>query len=199
MNTTYKLIPLAAFAFAVIAARAEPLVYPVTAKTNQVDDYHGTLVSDPYRWLEDDNSDATKAWVQAQNKVTFGYLEKIPERPAIKALLTKLWNYERFGVPTKVRGRYFLTRNNGLQNQAVLYTMTSLDADPALLLDPNTLSTNGTVSLSGYRISHDGNLVAYGLAHAGSDWEDWHVRDVRTGKDLPDEIHWIKFSEIRIP
>src|SRR5579872_5604403 len=131
------------------AARANSsLVYPVTVRTNQVDDYHGTLVADPYRWLEDDNSAATKAWVEAQNKVTFGYLETIPERAAIKQRLTRLWNYERFGVPVKEGGRYFLLHNNGLQNQAVLYTLGALDAEPVLLLDPNTLSTDGTVSLA---------------------------------------------------
>src|SRR5579872_3055436 len=168
--------------------------YPVTARTNQVDDYHGTRVADPYRWLEDDNSADTKAWVEAQNKVTFSYLEKIPERNAIKERLTRLWNYERFGVPFKEGGRYFLAHNNGLQNQGVLYTMTALDAEPVLLLDPNTLSADGTVALAGYRISDDGNLMAYGLARAGSDWEDWKVRDARTGRDLPDELHWVKFS-----
>ncbi|MDB6020991.1 MAG: serine protease, family peptidase [Pedosphaera sp.] len=170
------------------------LIYPVTVKTNQVDDYHGTMVADPYRWLEDDNSEATKAWVAAENKVTFGFLDTIPERAAIKQRLTKLWNYERFGVPMKQGSRYFLTHNNGLQNQAELYTMTALDAEPTLLLDPNTLSADGTVSLAGYRISDDGNLMAYALARAGSDWEEIRVRDVNTGKDLPDEIQWVKFS-----
>ncbi len=170
------------------------LTYPVTARTNQVDDYHGTPVADPYRWLEDDNSAATKAWVESENKLTFSFLEKIPERATIKERLTQLWNYERFGVPFKEGGRYFLTRNDGLQNQSVLYTMTSLDAEPSLLLDPNKLSADGTVALAGSRVSHDGNLMAYGLAMAGSDWQDWKVRDVRTGKDLPDEVHWVKFS-----
>ncbi|MDB6108657.1 MAG: prolyl oligopeptidase [Pedosphaera sp.] len=170
------------------------MIYPVTEKTNQVDNYHGTQVPDPYRWLEDDNAPATKAWVEAQNKVTFGFLEKIPERLPIKERLTQLWNYERFGTPFKEGSRYFLTRNDGLQNQAVLYTMTALDAEPVLLLDPNKLSTDGTVALADYRISDDGNLMAYGLARAGSDWQDWKVRDVQTGKDLPDEVHWVKFS-----
>jgi prolyl oligopeptidase len=173
---------------------SQALVYPVTAKTNQVDDYHGTKVADPYRWLEDDNSEATKAWVEAQNKVTFDYLEQIPQRAAIKERLTQLWNYERFGVPFKEGGRYFITRNDGLQNQSVLYTMAALDAEPVVLLDPNALSTDGTVALAGYSISDDGNLMAYGLSRAGSDWEDWKVRDVRTGQDLPDEVHWVKFS-----
>jgi prolyl oligopeptidase len=108
--------------------------------------------------------------------------------------LTEIWNYERFGVPFKEGGRYFITRNDGLQNQAVLYTMASLDAEPTVLLDPNGLSTDGTVALHSYEVSDDGNLLAYGLARAGSDWQEWHVRDVRTGKDLPDMINWVKFS-----
>ncbi len=168
--------------------------YPVTAKTNQVDDYHGTRVADPYRWLEDDNSPATKEWVEAENKVTFGFLEKIPQRAAIKQRLTELWNYERFGVPSREGGSYFITRNDGLQNQSVLYTMTSLEAEPKLLLDPNKLSADGTVALAGTHISPDGNLMAYALASAGSDWQELRVRDVQTGRDLPDEIHWVKFS-----
>jgi prolyl oligopeptidase len=170
------------------------LVYPRAAKVDQTDTYHGTKVADPYRRLEDDNSAETKAWVEAENKVTFDFLDKVPQREAIKRRLTELWNYERFGVPFKEGGRYFITRNDGLQNQAVLYTMASLDAEPALLLNPNTLSADGTVSLQGYAVSDDGNLLAYGLARAGSDWQDWHVRDVRTGKDLPDVINWVKFS-----
>ncbi len=170
------------------------IAYPVTAKTNQVDDYHGTLVADPYRWLEDDNSPATKAWVEAQNKITFGYLETIPERAAIKQRLTQLWNYERFGTPHKENGRYFFWHNNGLQNQNVLYTLSAPGAEPVVLLDPNTLSADGTVSVVDYQANDDGNLLAYGLARAGSDWQDWRVRDVCTGRDLPDEIHWVKFS-----
>jgi prolyl oligopeptidase len=170
------------------------LVYPATATTNQVDDYSGTKVADPYRWLEDDNSEATKAWVEAENKVTFAFLEQIPQRATIRRRLTELWDYERFGVPLKEGGHYFLTRNNGLQNQAVLCMMASLDSEPGVLLDPNTLSTDGTVSLAAYSVSQDGNLLAYGLARAGSDWEDWKVRDTRTGQDLTDEIHWVKFS-----
>jgi prolyl oligopeptidase len=170
------------------------LAYPVTAMTNVVDDYFGTTVADPYRWLEDDNSPRTKAWVEAENKVTFGYLEEIPERWTIKDRLTKLWNYERYGVPFKEGGRYFFSKNNGLQNQSVLYTMASLDAEPTVLLDPNKLSADGTVALTSYHISEDGNLMAYGLATAGSDWQEWKVRDVQTGKDLADDLKWIKFS-----
>src|SRR5205823_13376586 len=122
-------------------------VYPSTRQTDAVDDYHGVKVADPYRWLEDDNAPETKAWVQAENKVTFGYLERIPDRLAIKERLTKLWNYERYGAPFKQGGRYFYSKNDGLQNQNVLYTMAALDAEPALLLDPNKLSADGTVAL----------------------------------------------------
>ena len=170
------------------------LNYPLTRKTNVVDDYHGVTVADPYRRLEDDNSPETKAWVQAENKVTFGYLERIPERLAIKERLTKLWNYERYGAPFKQGGRYFYSKNDGLQNQNVLYTMAALDAEPALLLDPNKLSADGTVALKSYDITEDGNLMAYALSAAGSDWEEIHVRDVRTATDSPDLIQWVKFS-----
>jgi len=169
-------------------------VYPVTRTTNVVEDYHGVKVADPYRWLEDDNSPETKAWVEEQNKVTFGYFAQIPGLPALRERLTKLWNYERFGVPFKQGGRYFFTRNDGLQNQSVLYTMSSLDAEPAILLDPNKLSADGTVALKGYTITEDGRLMAYGLSSAGSDWEDWKVRDIRTGQDLSDHLKWVKFS-----
>ncbi len=168
--------------------------YPVTRATNQVDVYHGVSIADPYRWLEDDNSAETKAWVEAQNKVTFAYLAGIPQREALQQRLTRLWNYERYGVPFLRGGRYFFNKNDGLQNQSVLYTMTSLDAEPAVLLDPNKLSTDGTVALSGLAVSDDGKLLAYGLATAGSDWQEWKVRDVRTGQDLADQIKWVKFS-----
>src|SRR5204862_130014 len=165
-----------------------------TRHVDQVDDYHGTKVADPFRWLEDDNSAETKAWVEAQNKVTFGYLDQIPERKAIKERLTKLWNYERYGVPFKEGGRYFFTKNDGLQNQSVLFTMASLDAQPTVLLDPNKLSADGTVALANYAISNDGNLMAYALATAGSDWLEWRVRDIRTGQDLSDLVKWSRFS-----
>lgn len=174
--------------------RLSRVAYPVTRQSPQVDDYHGVKVADPYRWLEDDNSAETKAWVEAQNKVTFGYLEKIPQRAAIKERLTKLWNYERYGVPFKQGGRYFYAKNDGLQNQSVLYTMTSLGVEPTTLLDPNKLSTDGTVALSGYTITDDGRRMAYGLSSAGSDWQEWKVRDVQTGQDLPDHVKWVKFS-----
>ena len=181
------------YAMTLPAFSAHP-IYPETAKTNQVDDYRGIKVADPYRWLEDDNSPQTKAWVEAQNKVTFGYLDQIPERKQIKERLTKLWNYERYGIPAKHGGRYFYSKNNGLQNQSVLYVADSIEAEPRLLLDPNKLSTDGTVALSGTAISDDGNWMAYGLSASGSDWQEWKVRDVRTGQDAPDLVKWVKFS-----
>lgn len=187
-------IVLVLTALSVAAGCTSTMSYPKTRKVDQTDTYHGVTVADPYRWLEDDNAEETKAWVEAQNKVTFDYLGKIPWRTAIKDRLTELWNYERWGIPSKRGGRYFITRNDGLQNQSVLYTMDSLTAEPKLLLDPNTLSADGTVSLSGTAVSEDGRLMAYGLSTAGSDWQEWKVRDITTGKDLADHIRWVKFS-----
>ena len=173
---------------------AGPLAYPKAKTVDQVDDYHGVEVPDPYRWLEDTDSADTKAWVEEENKVTFGYLEKIPYRGGIRDRMTKLWNFERFYVPEQEGGRYFYEHNNGLQNQNVLLMAESRDAEPRTLLDPNTLSADGTVALSGTAITDDGKLLAYGTATSGSDWMEWHVRDVSTGKDLPDLIKWVKFS-----
>ena len=158
--------------------------YPAARKDEVVDDYHGTQVADPYRWLENPDSPESRQWIEAQNQLTFGYLEKIPVRAQIKQRLTELWDYEKYGVPWREGNRYFFTRNDGLQNQSVLYTADSLEAEPRVLLDPNTLSADGTVALAGTAISEDGNLLAYGLAAAGSDWKEIRVRDVRTGKDL---------------
>lgn len=170
------------------------LNYPATKKVDQVDDYHGTKVPDPYRWLEDLDSAETASWVTAQNKVTFGYLESIPSREAIKARLTKLWNFERYTTPYKEGGRYFYGRNDGLQNQNVLWTVDKLDGSPRVLLDPNTLSADGTVALGSTAVSEDGKLLAYALSTAGSDWQELRVRDVATGKDAADHLKWIKFS-----
>ena len=159
-----------------------------------MDDYFGTKVPDPYRWLEDDNSPETKAWVEAQNKVTFGYLEQIPERKAILSRLTKLYDYEKYSAPFRQGGRYFFTYNKGLEPQAKLYWTQGLKGEPKVLLDPNTLSKDGTVALAGLSVTHDGKRIAYALAEAGSDWITWHVRDVASGKDLPDVIRWSKAS-----
>jgi prolyl oligopeptidase len=173
---------------------AQKIEYPTTRKIEQIDDYHGTKIADPYRWLEDDNSAETKAWVEAQNKVTFAYLNQIPEREQIKRRLTELWNYEKYSAPFKRGNRYFYFKNDGLQNQRVLYVADSVTDKGRVLLDPNELSTDGTVALSDLAISDDGKLMAYGLAGAGSDWQEWHFLDVETGKDLPDVLKDIKFS-----
>jgi prolyl oligopeptidase len=171
-----------------------PFAYPKAKTVDQVDDYHGTKVADPYRWLEDTDSAETHDWVEAENKLTFSYLDKIPYRGAIRERLLKLWNYERFTVPTQEGGRYFYQHNNGLQNQNVLLVAESLNAEPRVLLDPNTLSSDGTIALSDASVTDDGKLMAYATAVSGSDWNEWHVRDVDTGKDLPDLIKWVKFS-----
>lgn len=170
------------------------LAYPKTKTVDQTDDYHGVKVADPYRWLEDTDSQDTHDWVESENKLTFSYLDQIPYRAAIRDRMTKLWNYERFTVPSQFGGRYFYEHNDGLQNQNVLFVADSLNAQPRPLLDPNTLSADGTVALAGTAITDDGKLMAYGTAASGSDWMEWHVRDVSTGKDLPDLIKWVKFS-----
>ena len=172
----------------------KPITYPPARKSEQVDNYHGVMVADPYRWLEDLDSEETSNWVEAQNKLTFGFLGEIPARSKIKERITKLWNYERYGTPFKEGDNYFYFRNSGLQNQSVLYTVTSLDGQPTLLLDPNKLSSDGTVALSGSSVSNDGKLMAYSLSASGSDWQEWKVREVETGKDLSDNIKWVKFS-----
>ncbi len=190
---------LGVFLFACMFLTADGLAqtkfdYPKTKKVEQVDDYHGVRISDPYRWLEDDNSAETKAWVEAQNRVTFDYLNKIPERARIKARLTELWNYEKYSAPFKEGSRYFYYKNDGLQNQSVLYVADSTQDKGRVLLDPNKLSTDGTVALSGLSISDDGKMMAYGLAGAGSDWQEWHFMNVETGEKLTDVLKDIKFS-----
>ncbi|MEL6853943.1 MAG: S9 family peptidase, partial [Cyanobacteria bacterium J06607_13] len=170
------------------------LTYPTTRKTDTTDTYHGITVADPYRWLEDPNSDETKAWVAAQNEVTFGYLHQLPGRSQLNTRLTELWNYERYGIPFKQNNRYFYYKNDGLQNQSVLYTLPTLDAEPTVLLDPNTLSEDGTVALAGIALSENAKYLAYGLSTAGSDWVEWHVHDIETGQDTDDLLKWVKFS-----
>ena len=173
---------------------AQTMSAPITRKSDHVDTYHGARVADPYRWLEDDNSEETKAWVKAQNAVTDKYLESLPQRVQIKKIYKELYNYEKFGMPFKEGGRYFYTRNDGLQQQAVLYMAKSLTDAPTVALDPNTLSKDGTVATTGTVVSRDGKYLAYGIASGGSDWQEWKVRDLATGKDLPDVIKWVKFS-----
>ncbi len=168
--------------------------YPEAPRSDTVEDYHGVKVADPYRPLEDPDAVATRAWVEAENKITFGFLEGIARRPAIRARLEALWDYEKFSPPLIEGNRLFFTFNTGLQNQAVLFVADAADAQPRILLDPNALSRDGTVALAGVEPSRDGKLLAYGTAAAGSDWNEWKVRDVATGRDLDDHLKWIKFS-----
>lgn len=178
-----------------VSRAAGALTYPEARRGDVVDDYHGVKVPDPYRWLEDADSAQTREWIEAQNELSFGYLERLPTRAEIKERLTQLWNYERVGLPIKRGNRYFYTRNDGLQNQAVLYVADSLDAEPRVLLDPNELLADGTAALSGWQPSADGKLLVYGVAEAGSDWVYWKVRDVSTGADRDDVVKWTKFMQ----
>jgi len=178
-----------------LALAADSPTYPPTRKDDSViDDYHGTKVADPYRWLEDDNSEQTQAWVKAQNEVTFGFLKAIPKRGEIRDRLQKAWNYERTGIPFEHGGKWFFNRNSGLQNQGVLHVADSLDAEPRELLDPNQLSKEGTTSLTETAPSEDGKWLVYGVSRAGSDWQEFRARDIATGRDTEDLIEWVKFS-----
>lgn len=171
-----------------------PLSYPATKKVDVIDDYFGIKIADPYRWLEDDNSEETKQWVDEQNKVTFGYLEKIPFRQQIKERLVNVWNYEKYSVPFRKGKYYFYYKNDGLQNHNVLYVQEGLNGTPRVLIDPNKFSADGTISLNGISIRKDGKYIAYNIAKSGSDWNDIIVMEIATGKVLPDTIRWVKFS-----
>ena len=170
------------------------IIYPDSERVEQTDNYHGIEVQDPYRWLENPDSESTRDWVAAQNKVTNSYLNTITAKENIQQRLTQLWDYEKYGSPFKRGQRYFYFKNDGLQNQSVLYTLESLDEAGAVLLDPNTLSEDGTVALSGLSISDDGQWLAYGLSTAGSDWVEYRVRNITTKEDCSDRLQWIKFS-----
>lgn len=179
-----------------LPAQEKTIVYPVTKTIDHVDELHGTSVPDPYRWLEDDvrESKDVAAWVEAQNKVTFDFLKSIPERDAIEKRLTALWNYEKISAPFKAGGRYYFSRNDGLQNQNVLFRQETLQSEPKVLIDPNTWSKDGTIALAGTAFSDDGRYVAYGIQDAGSDWNTWRIIEIESGKILEDELKWIKFS-----
>ena len=174
----------------------EQTTYPPTRRVDHTDTYFGVKVRDPYRWLEEDirNSKEVADWVAAENKVTFQYLESIPQREEIRRRLTDLWNFTQYSVAFKEGGRYYYLKNNGLQNQPVLYVLNALDASPRPLLDPNTWSKDGTIALGGLGFSDDGRYMAYSRAEAGSDWSTWHVLEIASGKSLPDELRWTKFS-----
>lgn len=179
-----------------ISAHAEPIKYPDTRREERVEKLHGVDVPDPYRWLEDDvrKSAEVRGWVDEQSKVTRQYLDAIPELKGIEKRITELWDYEKYTAPHKVGGKYFFRKNDGLQNQSVLYVLDTLDGTPRMLIDPNTLSKDGTVALGSGIPSPDARYLAYGLSEAGSDWATWKVLDVASAKPLADELKWVKFS-----
>ena len=183
-------------AAALCSAAHAQVVYPPSPREGHVDEYHGTRVPDPYRWLEDLDAPRTAQWVEAQNAVTFAYLDQIPERKPIADRLTELWNFERFGTPFKEGGRYFYTRNDGLQNQSVLFVADALDAAPRILIDPNTFSGDGTVALARYSISPDGKVIAFATSDGGTDRTNWKFRSIDTGRDLPDTLTYTKFTSM---
>src|ERR1700722_2146358 len=178
----------------VTVAFSQPLDYPKAKKGDVVDDYSGTKVPDPDRWLEDTDSPETAAWVKAENLLTSAFMEKLPDLAWFRERLTKLLNYPRYTVPTWKGRRYLYRKNDGLQNQSVIYTLKELGDEPKVLLDPNQLATDGTVAVTSTSVSDDGRLLAYGVAASGSDWNEIRIRDIDSGKDLPDVVKWIKFS-----
>ena len=193
--TTHLRAVLLALALGAVAS-AQGLRYPVTRTVDHVDTYHGTKVPDPYRWLEDDTSAETAGWVEAQNTVTFAYLEKIPYRAALLKRLNALYDYAKYSTPSRKGDSYFFTKNSGLQNQSVLYIQRGLEGAPEVLIDPNTWSTDGTVRLMGYGASKDGLLLAYAVSRSGSDWQELNVLDLTTRKPLEDKVEWVKVSGI---
>jgi len=180
---------------ALLGAQAA-LQYPTTKTVDHVDTYHGTAIADPYRWLEDDTSAETAAWVEAQNKVTFAYLDKIPYRAQLTRRLNALYNYAKYSSPSRKGENYFFSKNDGLQNQSVLYIQKGLTGTPEVLIDPNTWSEDGTFRLMGYAASKDGKLMTYGVSRSGSDWQEYRVLDLGTRKLLADKIEWVKVSSI---
>ena len=180
------------FVFQASGASRETFQYPSTRKVDHVDTYHGVAVPDPYRWLEDDNSAETAQWVEAQNKVTFGYLEKIPFRAQMKARLEKLYDYPKYSSPRRKGDWFLFSKNEGLQNQSVLYIQKGLDGRPDVLLDPNQWSPDGTVRLGTFQLSKDGKHAVYSVSRSGSDWQEFSVMDMATRKPLADKLEWIK-------
>ena len=197
-RSKFSLIAVFIMAFASLTPslflRGQSLNYPNTRKTDQVDDYHGTKVADPYRWLEDDNSAETAAWVKAENEITFAYLEKIPYRSQVKHRLEQLLSYARYSAPVRRGDYYYFDKNDGLQNQNVVYLEKAPGAAPEVLLDPNKFSGDGTSRLAGFGISLDGRYAGYGISTGGSDWREGHVMEVATRKVLPDDLKWLKFT-----
>ncbi|HZC35319.1 MAG TPA: prolyl oligopeptidase family serine peptidase [Chthoniobacterales bacterium] len=175
---------------------AKDYQYPKTTKDNTIDDYHGTKIADPYRWLENSDSPETVAWINQQNALSLPYLEKLPSREEFQEKLTRLLKFERYSAPYWEGGRYIYEKNDGLQNQDVIYTVRELTDAPEVVIDPNKLAADGTISVSTTALSSDGKFFAYGLETSGSDWNEIHVRDLQTNRDLPDTVRWVKFSGI---
>jgi len=182
--------------FLMLSVMMSYAINPPLKKGNVKDTYFGTVVEDPYRWLEDDNSTETKDWVKAENKLTSDYLAKLPYRDQIDKRLTELWDYPKFGTPFRQAGKFFFYKNNGLQNQSVLYMTNNLSDESKVLLDPNNLSNDGTAALTGIEISNDGKYLIYQVAKSGSDWNEIFVKNIETGEMLPDHLLWVKFSGI---
>ena len=196
-----RLLPVVFLAASVAACQqAVPaktmLKYPTPRKDATVDDYAGTKVADPYRWMESLDAKEVADWVPASNNVTEPYLKSLPLRDHFQKRLTELWNYPRVGVPVVEGGKLFYARNTGLQRQAPIFMRTAIDAPPSLVIDPNAISADGSLSLSEWQPSPDGKLFAYGLSEGGADWRTVHVRDLTTGKDLDDAVRWIRFSNL---
>jgi prolyl oligopeptidase len=179
-----------------LSAQPLPMQYPPAAKVPVIDNYHGRVVADPFRWLEDSESDQTAAWIESQNELTKNFLSAIPERKEMRMRLERLWNHERYGLPIRRGSTYFYAHNDGLQDQSIYYKADGLDATPTVLLDPHELSPDGTVAIAAEVPSDDGKLLAYAVADGGSDWRTWRVRDVASGRDLEDLVQWVKFSGI---
>ncbi len=194
----YFLLPVASVFLCInfLVAQQSKIIYPITKKTNQVDDYHGTKVADPYRWLENDTSAETKAWVKQENEVTFSYLSAIPYRNQIKNRIEEVYNYPKYSAPFRKGDYLYYYKNSGLQNQSVLYRQQGFDGKPEVIIDPNQLSPDGTTRLVAFQLSKDGKYAVYGLSKNGSDWETFFVKDMLTGKDLNDTINWVKASGI---
>jgi prolyl oligopeptidase len=194
------MLALGVVTMAACSSTSEPpkpaLTYPATTMGSVVDDFGGTRVADPYRWMESLDSPEVKAWIAAQNAVTDPYLDALPHRKALNERLTALWNYPRVGLPSLEGGQMFYAKNAGLQRQAPIFRRDGIDKPPTVVIDPNVISEEGTVALAEYKVSPDAKLMAYGLSEGGADWETIHVRDLGTGKDLDDEVHWMRFSGI---
>ena len=191
-----RLLLAGVLALATAPAAAQRLEYPVSKKGDVVDDYHGTAIADPFRWMEELGSSDTKAWIAAQNRLTSSYLEKLPHREMLKKRITELWDYPKVSLPVREGGRLFYRKNSGLQKQSVLYMRRSIAGQPTVVIDPNTLSPDGSMALFGYTASPDGKLLVYALSEGGADWQTLHVRDLATKRDLRDSVRWVRFSSV---